>query len=371
MRNRSLVGVVVVALVGLVAGVALAANPGYKAPVSYLAGDDPFPVAVADFDRDGRTDIAVANENDDNVSIYVGQGKNGKFKAPVSYLVGDYPFGIVARDLNGDKKVDLAVADYNSASVATLKGVGDGTFKAPVDHPIPGASLYSLASSDVNRDGDPDLVAAEYGNGGVHVLIGSSGLGFEDPDYYPGGSVTADAEFGDVDGDGKKDIVALSTDQVDIMRGRGNGTFRPAVSTPSSSGYGLAVADFNSDGRADVAISDCDGGSGKHLHVSLAKGSAFGLRNEKSLRGGSCSYEFQSVDFNKDGKRDIALSNESTGKLDLLAGKGDGTFRGPKHVSAASGEAYSAASGRFNSDKFPDFVVPDFENNRTSVVLSK
>ena len=82
-------------------------------------------MAVGDFNGDGRKDLAVANENTDNVSILLGVG-NGTFGAATNFAAGDGPLSVVVGDFNGDGRKDLAVANINTDNVSILLGVGNG-----------------------------------------------------------------------------------------------------------------------------------------------------------------------------------------------------------------------------------------------------
>jgi len=81
----------------------------------------------ADFDGDGRLDLAVANQWSNDISILIGDGSGG-FAAPVQLLVGAYPVGILSRDLNADGIPDLAVTNQAGNSLSVLLGDGSGGF---------------------------------------------------------------------------------------------------------------------------------------------------------------------------------------------------------------------------------------------------
>src|SRR5207248_1874764 len=102
-------------------------SPAFSSAASYGAGNDPSAVAVGDFNRDGKLDLATANYNSANVSILPGNG-NGTFGLPTSFAAGTDPRGIAAADFNRDGKLDLAVANFGSNNVSILLGNGDGTF---------------------------------------------------------------------------------------------------------------------------------------------------------------------------------------------------------------------------------------------------
>ena len=101
-------------------------------------GNGPDAIVAGDFTGDGHTDLAVANELDDDVSVLLGNG-DGTFQNQVTYPVGTDPIALVAGDFNGDGRTDLAVADYGSKGVSILLGNGDGTFQNQMT--LPGGGL--------------------------------------------------------------------------------------------------------------------------------------------------------------------------------------------------------------------------------------
>jgi hypothetical protein len=107
------------------------------------------------------------------VSILLGDG-NGGFQAVVNYPTGSTPFSVAVADFNGDGKLDLAVANELSGTVSILLGKGDGTFRRQIDY----ATLrfpISVAVGDFNGDGKPDLALAElFAENYVTVLINTT-----------------------------------------------------------------------------------------------------------------------------------------------------------------------------------------------------
>jgi len=129
-------------------------------------------VSAADFNRDGKRDLAVAECGNNNVSILLSNG-DGTFQAGVNYAVGTYPTSEAVGDFNGDGKLDLATTNFYSNNISVLLGNGDGTFQAAVEYSA-GNSPFSLAIGDFNRDGKLDLAVANEGyEDNVSVLMGN------------------------------------------------------------------------------------------------------------------------------------------------------------------------------------------------------
>jgi hypothetical protein len=245
----------------------------FQATASFPAGPDPQFVLAADFDGDGKLDLAVANGSRSSatdfgsLAILLGNG-DGTFRAAVNYAAGVRPYSIVAGDFNGDGKLDLAVGSSGDANarqpetVAILLGAGDGTF-APAqyivigDNPPAAAPPTSIAVGDLNLDGKLDLVVTASST--IVVLIGN-GDGTFQASSYPTTSGARFVAIADLDGDGNPDLVTAhccDAGDMSYMSGNGDGTFRLEAHFPGgASPVGIAIGDFNSDGRPDLAVAD-------------------------------------------------------------------------------------------------------------------
>ena len=212
--------------------------------------------AVADFNGDGKADLAVTNFNGSTVSILLGNGTGGFTAATGSPItVGTFPEGIVTGDFNGDGKADLAVATISSNSVSILLGNGDGTFRTPT---TVGISPLQVVVADLNG---ADLAVTNQGSNTVSVLLGNGMGGFT---VAPGSPVAAGSgPFGiataDVNGDGHADLAVtnLNSNSVSVLLGNGDGTFVADPGSPITVGnlpIGIATGDFNGDSKPDLAV---------------------------------------------------------------------------------------------------------------------
>jgi hypothetical protein len=132
-----------------------------------------YSVIAADFNGDGKLDLAAANNGDNTVSVLLGNG-DGTFQTQVRYPTPSGPHSLIAADFNGDGKLDLAVANENASSASILLGNGDGTFQAHADYPT-GSGAISPATGDFNGDGRIDLAIADYNQNTVSVLLQNIG----------------------------------------------------------------------------------------------------------------------------------------------------------------------------------------------------
>src|SRR5439155_1700338 len=145
-------------------------------------GSGPVAVAVGDFNRDGKLDLAVAdygsgchgylcNTSSTTVSVLLGNG-DGTFQAPRTFVAGIGPNSVAVGDFNGDGILDLAVANYISWTVSVLLGSGDGAFRAVLPALSPDRGPTSVVVGDFNGDGIQDLAVAHYRSTTVSVLLG-------------------------------------------------------------------------------------------------------------------------------------------------------------------------------------------------------
>ena len=126
---------------------------------TFGAGDGPRSVTTGDFNGDGFTDLATANDFSGDVSVLLGIG-DGTFAAEATFAAGDGPYSVTTGDFNGDGLTDLATANYDSDNVSVLLGNGDGTFAAQQTFGA-GNGPRSVTTGDFNGDGLTDLATAK------------------------------------------------------------------------------------------------------------------------------------------------------------------------------------------------------------------
>jgi hypothetical protein len=220
------------------------------------SGRPAFDVAAADVNRDGLIDLVVAGSARRDIGVLL-RAPDGSFAAPRRFAaLGEAAAGAIAvDDLNGDGDVDLAVAGIDR--MAVLLGKGDGTFR-PASSPLPSPPANDLHIADVNRDGKRDLVVAndavEDRNGTVAAFLGNGDGTFAPSAQSPSLGKTFGFAVADVDGDTKPDVAAGGF----LLSGHGDGTFAQSQPLPTNFGRNKhvtsAVADFNLDGRPDIAL---------------------------------------------------------------------------------------------------------------------
>jgi len=341
-------------------------------------GTAPLGVAVGDFDLDGKPDLAVANFNSNNLTILLGDGSGG-FNLPGLLVgTGDNPFAVSVGDFNLDGKPDVAVANENSDDVTILLGNGNGGFMEANGSPhAVGVDPRTVAVGDFNMDGKPDLAVANGGNGIVTILLGNGSGGFSQPGgpLVVAGAHPFSAAIADFNQDGKPDLAVIIDQGVAILLGNGSGGFTQAESSPVGAGgapLSVAVGDFNLDGKPDLAaanevsndvtiqLNTCDAFPCSGVDFMQAAGSPVGTRDGP---------DFVAVgDLNLDGKPDLAVANLVSRDVTILLGNGNGGFSQPASSPVGAGiSPVSIAIGDFNLDGKPDLAVANgaFPNNVT------
>jgi hypothetical protein len=212
-----------------------------------------FQPTAADFNGDGKLDLAALSGYTGQILILLGNG-DGTFEAPVGYGLGSG--NIVSADFNGDGKLDLAVPfSATNSTVAILLGNGDGTFQPQATFSTPPFPQF-IAVGDFNGDGKLDVATANGGGapGSVSVLLGNGDGTLESHIDYAQGASPVSLAVGDFNGDGKLDIAYLDFGgEVSILLGNGDGTFQAGQSIATiQSGMDLLTADLNGDGRLDL-----------------------------------------------------------------------------------------------------------------------
>ncbi len=320
-------------------------------PMVRQFGANPSGLASADFNEDGKVDVASVNESGPSrVAVFLGDGA-GSLALAWERQVGDLYWVAESADWNGDGHADLAIGSFVGAPLLLYWGHGDGTFSEATAYDEI-HSLNEIRAGDLNSDGVADLVACGLSTE-IAVLMGASG-------QLPGpihkvisGEAEFDLAIGDLDRDGRLDLILSQARDVRVFYGFGDGTFGSERSIwPGGSGYGLVTGDWNEDGILDIAATrSYTTGS----LVILTGNSAGGF--DAALQGASSPYGYEAVsgDWNGDGHLDLLVALEAS-SFQVLLGTGSGAFALSAPIAAGIGST-DVLFADLNADGRPDVVT--------------
>jgi hypothetical protein len=368
-------------------------TPSFSPITSYAVGTNPQAVVTADFNNDGRLDLATANFGSSTVpgtvSVRLGDGQGG-FGAAKHFDTGIRPRSMAVGYFDDDAHLDIATVRGSSSGqgsalshMSVLFGNGDGTFRPYVATQIWGESL-AVAAGNFDTDSSNDLVYTQWNMdyGAVNVLLSDGQGGFAESDFeelsgadyysmYPVGLAVAS-----LNDDGRLDVVTANQydHTVSVLLGNGDGTlsydWRYGDDGISSSNFAtgpfpraVAVGDFTGDGIPDVVTAG--------QTVDVLPGLGDGTFDAPISRSASTSgmTTVAAADLDGDGKLDVVTADPAAGTVRVFLGNGDGTLSPP--IDLATGLSPTAVViGDFNGDGRPDVAAADSDMNAVSVLLN-
>ena len=372
--------VCVAVLVENLDGAPLDFRPAPGSPLKIPGGGNNF--AVGDVNNDKSPDMVVVG-NDGRLKVLLGNG-NGTFKpAPTPSISLPHGAGeTLLADFNGDGLADWAGAHHDHYDVIVMLGKGGGIFD-----PSPGSPFrtregqhphtHALVAGDVNGDGKLDLVTANNSDNDASVLLGDGKGGFTPApgSPFPVGPGPYPLALADVNGDARLDIVAPNLGrkdgQITVLLGDGRGGFRPSAKSPFATAprpYFVAVADVDGDGKQDVIATHDDSDL---MTLLLGDGQGdFRMARGSPLHVGFRVFEVVAMDLDRDGFLDLAAAGEKG--VAVLLGDGRGSFQ------RAKGSPFRTGKGTWrlrlvdlDRDGKLDIVAGNVESDDISVLLGK
>ncbi|HEX8706371.1 MAG TPA: FG-GAP-like repeat-containing protein [Myxococcaceae bacterium] len=348
---------------------------------------NPQGVAAGDFNNDGRVDLVSANQNSNNVSVLVDNGAGGYTGA--NWSTATSPRAVATADFDQDGKLDLVASNGSSNTVSVLYGNGDGTFPVTVTANV-GVQPTSVVAADINSDGCPDVVTGNTSGGNVTSLrtnrnaaTGACLRTFASLGNFSVGGGPRSLNVGDFNRDNKLDLAVANSgnNSVSVLPGVGDGSFLGAVNTTATGTSpefrdprGLAVGDFNQDGKLDLATGNFLGPSiTLLLGQSTAGGPVVPFTIGPTVAAGTGLTSLTGADLDGDGRQDLVGTTTADNRVSVLRGTNSGVAGAALFTAlpgaTAAATALSVTTGDINKDGKPDLLVANRATTRVSLLM--
>ncbi|TGE20898.1 T9SS type A sorting domain-containing protein [Hymenobacter metallicola] len=351
----------------------------------YPVGDNPQGVALADVNGDTRPDLVVTCSYASSVNVLLSQ-LDGTFAPALSYAIGSFPIRVTLADVNEDGLPDILAALQWNGGIAVMlnSSTAPGAFLPPTILFTQG-NPRSLAVGDIDRDGHLDIVGLNLNGGTVGVLLNSAAAPGMFPatatTYATGGNNAVGVALGDVNGDGWLDLVVCggSTGKIGVLLNQAApaGTFAPVVSYGSGASYpqDLAVGDVNADGRADIVVA---GGNDARVGVLLNSTTTPGVFPAMATTyatGAQAAYSVELGDMNGDRQVDIVTGSYVINSISSTVGvlvnsaAAPGIFpAGFRHFASGGLSAHDVALNDADGDGRLDIATVNYSSSTVAVL---
>jgi hypothetical protein len=341
-------------------------------------------LATGDFNGDGFPDVVVGNCCDATVGITVFlSNSDGTLQPGVNYGTGGNWNYVTVADFNKDGKLDIAALDIATGQIQIYTGDGTGAFTAGPTALTGDTSSLTLTSGDFNGDGYADIAVANNASHTVGVFLNDKHGSLLAPANQALTGAPAEVLTADVNGDGKLDLLALQAacGCVAVMLGNGDGTFTPDTVASdaciASFASHVAVGDLNNDGKPDLVITIDDFTNGHGIQVALGNGdgtfaaasAVFPTTLQSNFFFAPSPTYVKLADLDGDGNLDAVYSNSNYSTVGVMYGNGTGTFFDPVEYPTADGSR-GLALADVNSDGAVDVVTANYYTAGAAVLLN-
>ena len=332
-------------------------------------GSSPVDIATADLDGDGDLDLLLTSYISDALTIAFGDGQGG-FTLGVPIPVTNGPRSVVTGDLDGDGDIDLLATNLSGGVVTVGLNDGNGSFTTrPV---VVGPGARGLGLADLDGDGDLDFVSVSYDSNSLSVMLNNGDGSFvaaAPPVLATGGTRPVQMTIADFNGDGRMDLAVTSNwdDSVSILAGNGDGTFAAPVQFATGFGpRGIVAGDIDGDGNSDLIVANFNGAS---VSVLRNNGSG-GFAAPVNLGTGYNPYDIALGDLDGDGDLDMVVSNSGSSSLSIFLNDGAGGFSSAVETVAVGISPGGLSLGDFDRDGDLDIATSNFGSNSSHILLN-
>jgi hypothetical protein len=342
-----------------------------------VGGNNPYGILTADFNGDGRPDVATVNGSSSDVSVFLRQAPAGFAQEGTATPIGLGPnFGTVA-DFNRDGRPDIAAGSWLGEDFRLLLRSPVGGFS--VQTTAAGHRVGATAAGDFDRDNDVDIVVSNWDGAQVRVWLrqGPGGPFVLGPDA-PTGAAPRYIATADFNRDGRVDLAVASINDgnVTILLGKDGGGFEQegnriqvGVAGPTQGAAGIAPGDFNGDGRTDFAVANYGANT---VSVLLRQAAGFVEASGSPVKVGSHPVGIAAADFNRDGLSDFAVANNASNSVSVMLRTASGFVNDVSSPvpSDGNGGAYAVAVADFDADTRPDLAVSNDQSSKVTILLN-
>ncbi|MCS3800755.1 FG-GAP-like repeat-containing protein [Niastella sp. OAS944] len=365
-------------------------NESFASKSDLAAGDAPISSAVADFDQDGKVDLAVVNNVANTVSVYRNTSAQGAvtFANSVTYNTGLAPYSAAVGDFDGDGKLDLAIANSGSATVSVFKNNSTaGAIAFGNGMQFPSSSVpRSIFVTDFDGDGKPDIAAVTdsiYQHVAIVIKNNTTNgtISFERHFTYPYSNLLSGSYsvcVTDFDNDGKPDLAATNKSHalVTVIR---NLSYPAVIAidtninyTTGTLPYAVAAGDLNGDNKPELLVTGSNSNT-LSVYKNLSSSAGISLDAKKDFVTGTKPGWVAVSDLDGNGKPDVAVTNIDAASVSVYANStAAGSMDLATKVDLTSGlQPYHVAGADFDGDGKPELVAVNKQSNTVSILKNK